>query len=355
MLTSLPVLTVRFALARVRRVGCWALLAAGCAGNAGGDLGGDGVSESRQPIVYGSDDRVEVVDYDSPRLAAMMRRRVGALIPDYSVLPDGDGYRIIGPTLAETGICPDEPHAQQLAVSGCTALRLSEDRIVTAGHCFTSGWLTDVFFVTGYWLGADYPKIRAEDVHEVDEVLIHVDGELEVNPSADYAVARLTRPIVDDGVEIELAKDLPSQGESVIVAGTSEGLPLKVDDGASVIRRLGTRAFELTSDTFVGGSGSPVFDREGALRGMVVGGGADYELDEAGNCLRPRVVEGTPDTAEIAVAASVLEAALEADGRLREESCALAGLGRQRSPSAYAFLLVLVAAALCRRRSGLTL
>ncbi len=332
--------------AAVRCVGCLTLLAVGCAGGVEGEPTG----ASRQPIIYGSDDRVEVLDYESPRLSALVRRRVGALIPSYSILPKADGYQLVGPTLAEIGICPDERHADQLAIAGCTALRVTDDRIVTAGHCFTSGWLTDAFFVTGYWLGGDYPTIAVRDVHEVDEVLLHVDGDLGASPSSDYAVARLARPVAADGVEIEFASGLPATGDAVVVAGTSEGLPLKMDAGAVVIRSLGKSAFELTSDTFAGGSGSPVFTPEGLLLGMVVGGGSDYVLDERRDCLVPRVVEAEPETAEIAVAAAVLESAVTREGRLASESCSFSAV--RASSGGFRWLGIALTALAIARRSG---
>ncbi len=321
------------------------LVLAGCGGGVETDA-----DRIQQPVIYGGDDRVEVLAFDDVSLAALARRRVGALIADYSLLPTDDGYEIVGQTLAETGVCPEETYAEQLAVAGCTAIRISPDRIITAGHCFTGGWLTDVVFVTGYWLGSDFPTVAESDVHHIDEVLVHVDGDLEEDPGSDYAVATLREPVPDDGVVLELASRLPEPGEPLVVAGTSEGLPLKLDAGGVVTRHLGTRAFELTSDTFVGGSGSAVFTADEKLAGMLVGGGADYELDERRNCLTRRVVSEPPASAEIAVGAAVLEAALERSLRSDAGGCALSANGPFRGLTKTSSVLMFAWVWLCLHR-----
>ncbi len=321
------------------------LVLAGCGGGVETDA-----DRIQQPVIYGEDDRVEVLAFDDISLAALARRRVGALIADYSLLPTDDGYEIVGQTLAETGICPEETYAEQLAVAGCTAIRLSPDRIITAGHCFTAGWLTDVVFVSGYWLGSDFPAVAESDVHQIDEVLVHVDGDLEDDPGSDYAVATLREPVPDDGVVLELASRLPEPGEPLVVAGTSEGLALKLDAGGVVTRHLGTRAFELTSDTFVGGSGSAVFTADEKLAGMLIGGGADYELDERRNCLTRRVVSEPPASAEIAVSAAVLDAALERSLHGDDGGCAFSAKAPFRGSTRTSGALMFAWVGLCLRR-----
>ena len=83
------------------------------------------------------------------------------------------------------------------------------------------------------------------------------------------------------GVEkMELGKDARvSLGEQVVVIGFGSGLPMKIDDGATVYANdAGNNlphyssdfAFKASFDTFGGNSGSGVFKADGTLIGIHV-------------------------------------------------------------------------------------
>jgi hypothetical protein len=299
-----------------------------------------------QAVVYGDDDRVEVSEIDDVEFASFVRHHVGALIPSAFLVPTSDGdYEIVAATLAERGICAGERFSDQLAAAACTALLVTPNRILTAGHCFAFQEALDLVFVSGYWMGDRYPRLSRSSVHGIDEVVLRVDRSLEEDPGADYAVATLAEPI-GEGASIEFAAHLPSVGEPVVVVGTSEGLPLKVDAGGEVLGLLEPDAFSLTSDTFGGSSGSPVFTRRRALAGMLVGGGVDYEFDVERGCEKRRKVADAAGSAEIAVASPRLEAALGESFRSKGTSCSVR---RSEDPWTCVGALAALAASLARR------
>jgi hypothetical protein len=75
-------------------------------------------------------------------------------------------------------------------------------------------------------------------------------------------------------------------GERATVIGYPSGLPVKVDRGATILdaREAEADYLSLASDTFIGSSGSGVFNRQNELEAIVVRGGADYEYSPEADC-----------------------------------------------------------------------
>jgi hypothetical protein len=91
--------------------------------------------------------------------------------------------------------------------------------------------------------------------------------------------------------------DALTEGDAVALVGHGAGLPAKIAAGAHVVAaRAGVRDyFSADVDGFEGGSGSGVFDAQGALVGIAARGGTDFELAPEG-CSRSRV--GGPEQGE---------------------------------------------------------
>lgn len=308
----------------------------------------------RAPIVYGADDRIEALDYPDSTLVATTTELVGALLPRAFVARDGDGWLLTGPALKdEVALCEGERFTEQPRLAVCTALLVAPNAILTAGHCIPPELLSGYLFVRGYHLGGTFPRVAADRVHELEALLSRVDGDLTSASNRDMAIARLRTRSALPSFDLSVRRDPLEPGERVIVVGTSEGLPIKIEDGGTVLATSSSGYFEMTSDTFRGSSGSPVLARDGNLLGMLVGGAADYQRDESAGCYRRLALAAPAARGEIALDVAVLRDAL--DGALSEASstsaspgCSGSGAGRDTAGGWAGGALL--AAALARRR-----
>jgi hypothetical protein len=340
----------------------WLILAAGplsaCGGGSGGTEGDDTTSGVlRQHVIYGSDNRVEALDYPNLALAAETTELVGALLPRAYVTRDEDGWRLSGPSLKDQlPLCEGEPFGDQPKLAACTALLTRESTIMTAGHCLAPELASDYLFVRGYYLGDGFPRVAADRVHEIEAILSRIDGDLSSESSRDTAIARLrtTEPL--PAADLSPGSDELKLGDPVIVAGTSEGLPLKIDGGGTVFAVRSPDYFEMTTDTFRGGSGSPVFASDGHVLGMLVGGAADYEWNEAGECYERLTFDSPVARGEIAVSTEALERTLtdalsDASPQRDAPRCSTATAGEHGASNWWACAAIVVTALGLARRA----
>lgn len=309
-------------------------------------------------IVYGDDDRVEARDYPDPKLRELADTLVGALVPaEYVVAQPGGGYLLSGPALGERLLlCPSEPLSEQPALARCTAILGERNTVITAGHCIDKNQLRELRFVQGYALGGDYPAVPARRVHSLGRILSFENGDIALQSGDDFAIVEL---ISDEALPSVVFEDPPAtvkQGDAVVVVGTSEALPLKIEDGGAVYDDTPEEYFEITSDTFQGGSGSPVFAPSGAYLGTVVGGAMDYAWDDTQQCFLRNRLDAPVSRGELVVRSSVLRDALSRAHRpptrppQAETSCAVRRGGVVSSDVPLQRELALVLLLLCARR-----
>lgn len=266
----------------------------------------------RQGVVYGRDDRVELLDYPDTTLVEAVTEQVGALLPRSALSRDGVGWRVSGPTLqSQLPLCEGERFTEQLRVATCTAMLIRPDVIMTAGHCVTAEFVSEYVFVRGYYLGDTFPLISADRVVEFDTVLAKIEGDLTSLMTPDLAIVQLQSPQPLPAFDLSLRYGALALSEPVVVVGASEGLPLKIDAGAAVFAADASGYFEITSDTFRGNSGSPVLASDGHLLGMFVGGAPDYEWSESSQCYRRLVFDAPVARGELVVGVTMLQTELD--------------------------------------------
>lgn len=251
------------------------------------------VAARGQSVIYGEDDRVEARQYADRRFVELATQVVGALVPRSALRarPQCE-WLLEGPGLGEQQrLCPDETLLEQISVAICTATLVGPDVILTAGHCLRYHELESLVFVRGYALGAGFPRLQSDQVHELVEVLTSADGGTTHEPEPDVALVRVLVQSPLAFVDVRGSSSALTPGDGVVVIGTSEGVPIKIDAGGVVFDVAAPDTFEVTSDTFMRGSGSAVFSPQGELLGTVVGGNPDYEWDEALACNHRRRIE----------------------------------------------------------------
>lgn len=242
------------------------------------------IGRNGQSLIYGADDRVEA----SPSLAngaivALIRR---SALP---YLGDAGSEASFG---AVHGLCPGERFERQPALAECTGVLIAPDLVVTAAHCLDQvASCRDYVYVRNYYLEADagVPALDGLEPLECNAPLIRVDTSILDEQDLDFAVLELAEPARAFQTPAQ-RRGLPRLGEAVLSIGTSGGLPVKATSGVvSSVRSEAGDYFEFTGDLFVGGSGSGVFDGAGALLGIHVRGGSDFEPTPEG-CRRVRRV-----------------------------------------------------------------
>ena len=257
---------------------------AGCASPQAGDT----VVEVQGKVVYGTDDRRDPFAYADQVWAARALEFTAALVPTSQInATDPNNISIGNRTLAERlNVCPDERFASQPANADCSATLIAPDIMLTAGHCINS--CADSRFVFDYYVTASgtLPAITQDDVYACSSFLARVQS----TTGLDYSIVRLSRPVVGrQPAAVRTARTALPVGTPLIVSGYPSGLPLKIADNAAVRSNSPNLDwFVANTDTFIGNSGSGVFDANTKqLVGILVRGAQDYVA--AGTCNRVNV------------------------------------------------------------------
>jgi len=266
-------------------------------------------------VVYGKDNRFETSEYPdryfrdkAKSVAGMVKTR--SLRPDFAQDPE-DFTTFFKRTAARSyNVCSDEPYAQQNILPICTGFLVAPDVLVTAGHCVTEDTPCDSFsWVFGYEEG--FSRFPNKDIYKCKEVLSSelVDEKYKL---LDYAVIKLDREVEDREPLDFRRKGKPNWGENLLIVGHPYGLPQKIADGAEVksgsffgflkpitsfLRKQ--NYFNANLDSFVGNSGSPVFNQKtGLVEGILIEGADDFTDDEEAGCKRTAYKKNGAHSAE---------------------------------------------------------
>lgn len=238
---------------------------------------------------YGSDDRRNVTPTqpEAPYVDA-----VAALFLANRVRDNGDGTSSLEtmPLRRRFGLCPREPFADQPSGAFATGFLVAPAQIATAAHSFNNLSLEAFLFVFGFQMLDDH---RARLV--VDNTQIYrgarVLGKKYEERGSDWALIELDRPVPDRApVRLRRTGSVES-GQPVYVLGHPSGLPLKYADRATVRDDRPASYFVANLDTYAGSSGSPVFNADHEVEGLVARGEKDFVL--VGDCFASLVY---PDT-----------------------------------------------------------
>jgi len=257
-------------------------------------------------VIYGRDNRYEANEYPdryfreaAQSVAGMVETR--SLRPDHAGDPENFSTFFKRTAARSYGVCSDELYAEQNVLPICSGFLVAPDLLVTAGHCVTPETPCEEFsWVFGFTEGTEnFPN---EDIYRCKKVLATELEETKYNLK-DYAVIQLDRKFKNRKQLKIRRRGHPHFGEILVIIGHPFGIPLKIADGASVktgslIDQLKTpfqSAFQRRDyfianlDSFVGNSGSPVFNlKEGGVEGILIEGGEDFTVDEAEGCQRAR-------------------------------------------------------------------
>ncbi|MCB9519665.1 MAG: trypsin-like peptidase domain-containing protein [Myxococcales bacterium] len=248
----------------------------------------EGLETVRQPVVYGSDDRVDPSDHPDEAIRSLARDSIVAIMTKGAFEVAGGAVGLGGSTLAASqGLCPGERFADQPADAICSGTLIGPDLVLTAGHCVASeAACGQLFAVFGYeWVNGALAPLTTDQVFACRRVVAraetHANGR-----TADYAVIQLERQ-ASDYVPVNVAPSRPalSEGDAMVMIGSPSGIPMKIDDGGRVrdARQSVGDVLVATTDSFGGNSGSGVFLPDSLeLFGVLISGETDYV--SSGNC-----------------------------------------------------------------------
>jgi hypothetical protein len=226
-------------------------------------------------VIYGNDDRKDYyqVDAAEQKLADATAIQV---LPE-ELITDGNLYRLntvpFGTALA---LCPSEPFYSQPTIGHCSAFLIAPDIMVTAGHCIsTDSSCESARFVFGFKMISDkiptILEVPSSEVYSCAKVIHTITTD-----DDDFAVVRLDRPVTEHSPLLYRSSGSPQLGESLMVMGYPEGLPVKIAGGAHV-RAMNPKFLTANLDTYGGNSGSAVFSVDsGLVEGILVRGDNDF-------------------------------------------------------------------------------
>lgn len=257
-------------------------------------------AKSTTKVIYGIDNRLEL--RKSP--FSDLNKSVAGMVDKSSMVLDEQtqeyDVKYFGDMTFYRGAntCEDFRFRQQATLPNCTGFLVDEDILVTAGHCMIkysqkvkdaqSDSCSSNLWVFGFEDNSENDKgikFKKNDVYECESVI-----EASYTSNADFAVVKLKRKTQDKTPVKLSANPLNYEiGSDIFVVGHPTGLPLKVAGGAKIAKNLGSNMFVSNLDTFAGNSGSPIFNYEKEVVGILVSGETDYYYDRENKCVRPNL------------------------------------------------------------------
>ena len=235
-------------------------------------------------VIYGDDNRVDVVDSNNPRFKELAK----ATAAQVSIQEMDEFFNILSPSLGKKlSLCSGERFYEQPVAARCSGFLIAPDLLLTAGHCVQN----DSDCSMNRWV-FDYLKgvsqFDKNKVYRCDEIVSTV---LEPGTGLDYAVIRLDRPVTDRKFLRVRSSGAVKNNDPLLVIGHPSGLPTKISDGAKVRSSENPVYFVTNLDTFGGNSGSAVLNAQtGITEGILVRGETDYKVIDGPDGERCRVV-----------------------------------------------------------------
>lgn len=276
---------------------------------------------SAQAVIFGSDDRVDIVERPS---YLDISRSVAMSVSPVFILPKNLNFLNLDFPLASSensvSLCSEEKFSQQPAnYINCTGFLVADDILVTAGHCLTfhqeiikdqaTPLCTDFDWIFDFKKENDgsvlLQELKADRVYRCKRVIYaeHLSGIIGTSDGKiifpalgeagnDFAIIQLDRKVIDR-TPLPLSLEPVHKEEFIFTIGYPGGLPLKISENARVYENRFIHYFTANLDIIGGNSGGPVFNSSNQVVGIVVRSfpDEDYSYDEIRKCQKVEVCE----------------------------------------------------------------
>ena len=257
---------------------------------------------AQENVIYGSDNRFEVRDYDNSQFIEKARS-VALRVPSRRLTIDRENPTLLNfpqITLIQStpSLCSTERFLDQVQLGNCSGFLVAADKIMTAGHCvFSKRDCESHKWVFDYQEGTE--KIQIQNTYSCKKVIVQ-KYHYSATEVADYAVIQLDRPVRDRQPLATRKLGVPFYNTPLVLIGHPLGLPMKIADGARVTMpnqeerknlvhslMLRKNYFTANLDAYAGNSGSPVFNQiTGKVEGVLVQGADDYAIEAEDSCIK---------------------------------------------------------------------
>jgi len=205
-------------------------------------------------------------------------------------------------------VCPDDRFAQQPSGAWCTAFLVGDDVVASAGHCIQDTSPGDVRIVFDYRTHNDVPVVTLPETSVYTPTQV-----IQRDAAGDWELVRLNRRVPANRPRLTLAGSDVASGDHVYIIGYPLGLPEKYADNGVVRSVNPTSTFFVAAVTsFVGNSGSPVFNVGNQVVGLLREGDREDLVNTSQGCMRVLTCQMTACEGEQATKVSQFRNAVSA-------------------------------------------
>ena len=184
-------------------------------------------------------------------------------------------------------LCTNVKFYEQKSAPFCTAFVVSEDIIITAGHCIDDNNIDSVVFIFDLMLESkndNFSIVSSEQIYYPKEVLKRV---YDTKNRIDYTVVELEEPVSPERV-LDCSTNFKYKlGSNNYIIGHPSGLPMKYAPDGHITQRPSKYYFQTNLNAFSGNSGSPIFDEKtNSVIGIFIAGESNFTYNKKDDCVQ---------------------------------------------------------------------